>query len=162
MPQLGCPFTVLLPSFAGVGLGSLSSSSSSSSSYLTAVWDFADFCFFPQSFGPACCVFFLSLPKYFLPVNTLDNCFACTWNNPQACFAIPALKNLQFSFNQTTAANILVLPFFSCCSIATIICLGKIIFWTFSTCFSTDICVLYLLLDSENALAHLLASEVSL
>ena len=71
-------------------------------------------------------------PRYFLPVRTLENCFALTSNQSHASLAIPSLKYLQFSFNQTTTANTQVGPFFGSWAKHGAFDVGRIIFWTFS------------------------------
>ena len=58
------------------------------------------------------CFFACVPPRYFLPISTLDSCLALTSNLSHASLAIPSLKYLQFSFNQTAAASIWVGPFF--------------------------------------------------
>ena len=71
-------------------------------------------------------------PRYFLPVNTLESCFALTSNLSHASLAIPSLKYLQFSFNQTATASIWVGPFFGLWAKHGAFGVGRIIFWTFS------------------------------
>ena len=71
-------------------------------------------------------------PRYFLPVSTLDNCFALTSNWSHASLAIPSLKYLWFSFNQTATASIQVGPFFGLWAKHGTFGVGRIIFQTFS------------------------------
>ena len=91
-------------------------------------------------------------PKYFLPVKTLESCFALTLNQSHASLAIPSLKYLQFSFSQTATASTWVVPFFGSWAKHGAFDMGKIIFWTFShflPLLSSAIC---LLLGSETLL----------
>ena len=71
-------------------------------------------------------------PRYFLPVSTLESCFALTLNQLHTSLAIPLLKYLQFSFNQTATANTWVGPFFGSWAKHGTFDVGRIIFWTFS------------------------------
>ena len=71
-------------------------------------------------------------PKYFLPVKTLESCFALTSNQSHASLAIPSLKYLRFSFNQTAAANTWVGPFFGSWAKHSAFDEGRIVFQTFS------------------------------
>ena len=71
-------------------------------------------------------------PKYFLPVKTLESCFALTSNWSHTSLAVPSLKYLWFSFNQTTAANTWVGPFLGSWAKHGAFDVGRIIFWTFS------------------------------
>ena len=77
-------------------------------------------------------------PRYFLPISTLDSCFALTLNLLQASLAIPSLKYLRFNFNQTAAASIWVGPFFSSWARHGAFDTGKTIFRTFS-CLSSSV-----------------------
>ena len=71
-------------------------------------------------------------PKYFLPVKTLESCFALTSNRLHTSLAIPSLKYLRFSFNQTTAANTWVGLFLGLWAKHGAFDVGRIIFQTFS------------------------------
>ena len=71
-------------------------------------------------------------PRYFLPVRTLESCFALTSNRSQISLAVPSLKYLRFSFNQTAAANTQVGPFFGLWAKHGVFDAGRIIFQTFS------------------------------
>ena len=71
-------------------------------------------------------------PKYFLPVRTLESCFALTLNWSHASLVVPSLKYLRFSFNQTTAANTWVGPFLGSWAKHGTFDVGRIIFQTFS------------------------------
>ena len=71
-------------------------------------------------------------PRYFLPVRTLESCFALTSNQSHASLAIPLLKYLQFSFSQTATANTWVGPFFGLWAKHGVFDVGRIVFWTFS------------------------------
>ena len=71
-------------------------------------------------------------PKYFLPVKTLESCFALTSNQSHASLAVPSLKYLWFSFNQTTTANTWVGLFLGSWAKHGAFDVGRIIFWTFS------------------------------
>ena len=71
-------------------------------------------------------------PRYFLPVSTLESCFALTSNLSHASLAVPSLKYLWFSFNQTTTASIWVGPFFGSWAKHGVFGVGRIIFRTFS------------------------------
>ena len=77
-------------------------------------------------------------PRYFLPVSTLESCFALTSNWSHASLAIPSLKYLQFSFNQTTTASTWVGPFFGSWAKHGAFDVGRIIFQTFS-CLSSSV-----------------------
>ena len=80
----------------------------------------------------ALCFLACVLPRYFLPVSTLDSCFALTSNLSQASLAVPSLNYLWFSFNQTAAASIWVGPFFSSWARHSEFDTGKTILQTFS------------------------------
>ena len=71
-------------------------------------------------------------PKYFLPVKTLESCFALTSNWSHASLAVPSLKYLWFSFNQTAAANTWVGPFLGSWAKHGVFNACRIIFRTFS------------------------------
>ena len=71
-------------------------------------------------------------PRYFLPVSTLESCFALTSNWSHASLAIPSLKYLWFSFNQTTTASTRVGLFFGLWAKHGAFDAGRIIFRTFS------------------------------
>ena len=71
-------------------------------------------------------------PRYFLPVSTLESCFALTSNLSHASLAIPSLKYLRFSFNQTATASIWVGPFFGSWAKHGAFGAGRIILQTFS------------------------------
>ena len=71
-------------------------------------------------------------PRYFLPVSTLDSCFALTLNWSHAPLAIPSLKYLWFSFNQTATVITWVGPFFGSWAKHGAFDVGRIIFQTFS------------------------------
>ena len=77
-------------------------------------------------------------PKYFLPVKTLESCFALTSNQSHASLAIPSLKYLWFSFSQTAAASIWVGPFLGSWAKHGAFAMGKIVFQTFS-CLSSSV-----------------------
>ena len=80
----------------------------------------------------ALCFFTCVPPRYFLPVSTLESCFALTSNLSHASLAIPSLKYLWFSFNQTAATSIWVGLFFGSWAKHGAFGVGRIIFWTFS------------------------------
>ena len=86
----------------------------------------------------ALCFFDCIPPKYFLPVKTLESCFALTSNWLHASLAVPSLKYLQFSFNQTTAANTEVGPFLGSWAKHGAFDVGRIVFQTFS-CLSSSV-----------------------
>ena len=71
-------------------------------------------------------------PRYFLPVRTLESCFALTSNWSHASLAVPSLKYLWFSFNQTATASTQVGPFFGSWAKHGAFDAGRIIFQTFS------------------------------
>ena len=71
-------------------------------------------------------------PKYFLPVKTLESCFALTSNRSHTSLVVPSLKYLQFSFNQTAAANTWVGLFLGSWAKHGAFDVGRIVFWTFS------------------------------
>ena len=71
-------------------------------------------------------------PRYFLPVSTLESCFALTSNWSHASLAVPSLKYLRFSFNQTATASIWVGPFFGLWAKHGAFGAGRIVFQTFS------------------------------
>ena len=71
-------------------------------------------------------------PKYFLPVKTLESCFALTSNQLHTSLAVPSLKYLWFSFNQTATANTQVGLFFGSWAKHGGFDVGRIIFQTFS------------------------------
>ena len=50
-------------------------------------------------------------PRYFLPVSTLDSCFAHTSKCSHASFAVPSLKYFFDIFNQMAAVKMWVGPF---------------------------------------------------
>ena len=77
-------------------------------------------------------------PKYFLPVKTLESCFALMSNWSHASLAVPSLKYLQFSFSQTATASIWVGPFLGLWAKHGAFAMGKIVFQTFS-CLSSSI-----------------------
>ena len=77
-------------------------------------------------------------PKYFLPVKTLESCFALTSNWSHASLAIPSLKYLRFSFSQTATASIWVGPFLGSWAKHGAFAVGKIVFQTFS-CLSSSV-----------------------
>ena len=66
------------------------------------------------------------------PVSTLESCFALTSNRLHASLAIPSLKYLWFSFNQTATANTWLGPFFGSWAKHGAFDAGRIIFWIFS------------------------------
>ena len=78
----------------------------------------------------ALCFFACVPPRYFLPISTLESCFALTSNLSRASLAIPSLKYLRFSFNQTTAASIWVGLFFGLWAKHSAFDVGKIVFRT--------------------------------
>ena len=80
----------------------------------------------------ALCFFDCMPPKYFLPVKTLESCFALMLNWSHASLAVPSLKYLRFSFSQTTTANTWVGPFLGSWAKHGAFAAGKIIFQTFS------------------------------
>ena len=71
-------------------------------------------------------------PRYFLPVRTLESCFALTLNRSHASLAVPLLKYLWFSFNQTATANTWVGLFLGSWAKHGAFDVGRIIFRTFS------------------------------
>ena len=77
-------------------------------------------------------------PRYFLPVSTLESCFALTSNQSHASLAVPSLKYLQFSFNQTATASTQVVPFFGLWAKHGAFDVGRIVFRTFS-CLSSSV-----------------------
>ena len=77
-------------------------------------------------------------PKYFLPVKTLESCFALTSNRSHTSLAVPSLKYLQFIFSQTATASIWVGPFLGLWAKHGVFAMGKIVFWTFS-CLSSSV-----------------------
>ena len=71
-------------------------------------------------------------PKYFLPVNTHDNC-------SHTSFALPSLKYLQDIFNHTAAVNMCVGPFRGLCFKQVASGTGSSVFLTFSFFSSSDV-----------------------
>ena len=135
-PQLGCSFTVLLPSFSGGG-GRSSLSSSSCSGCLMAMFNLMDLCFLPLARGP-----FISLlgsipPLYFDPLRIFDNCFSLTSNFLHASFAVPSLRNLCLNLNHITAASNCVGPYLGALSTAGESVQGSMNFLSFSFCSSS-------------------------
>ena len=90
--------------------------------------------FFLQTGGSSVALRFFACvpPRYFLPISTLDSCFALTSNLLHASLAIPSLKYLWFSFNQTAAASIWVGLFFGSWARHGVFGAGRTIFQTFS------------------------------
>ena len=80
----------------------------------------------------ALCFFACVPPRYFLPVSTLESCFALTSNQLHASLAIPSLKYLQFSFNQTATASTWVGLFLHLWAKHGAFNVGRIILQTFS------------------------------
>ena len=71
-------------------------------------------------------------PKYFLPVKTLESCFALTSNQSHASLAVPSLKYLWFSFSHTATANTWVGPFLGSWAKHGAFDAGRIVFRTLS------------------------------
>ena len=71
-------------------------------------------------------------PKYFLPVRTLESCFALMSNWSHTSLAVPSLKYLQFSFSQTATANTWVGLFLGSWAKHGAFAMGKIVLQTFS------------------------------
>ena len=78
-------------------------------------------------------------PKYFLPVNTHDNCFALTENRSHASFAVPSLKYLRDNLSHTAAVNIRVRLFHGSCFKQVASGMGRTVFFTFSFFSSLDV-----------------------
>ena len=78
-------------------------------------------------------------PKYFLPVNTRDNCFALTKNCSHASFTVPLLKYLWDNLSHTAAVNICVGPFCGSCFRQVASGTGSTVFFTFSFFCSLDV-----------------------
>ena len=77
-------------------------------------------------------------PRYFLPVSTLDSCFAQTSKCSHASFAVPSLKYFLDIFNQTAAIKMRVGPFLGSCFKQVALGTGSTIFQIFSL-FSSSI-----------------------
>ena len=78
-------------------------------------------------------------PKYFLPVNTWDNCFALTKNRSHTSFAVPSLKYLRDNLSHTAAVKILVGPLRGSCFRQVALGMGSTVFFTFSFFSSSDV-----------------------
>ena len=76
-------------------------------------------------------------PRYFLPVNTLDNCLALTSNLSHASLAVPSLKYFLLIFSQTATANKWVGPFLGLWARQGAFGMGRTVFLTFSHLFSS-------------------------
>ena len=82
-------------------------------------------------------------PRYFLPVSTLDICFAQTSKCSHASFAVPSLKYFLDIFNQTAAIKMRVGPFLGSCFKQVVLGTGSTIFRIFSL-FSSSIVLAFL------------------
>ena len=76
-------------------------------------------------------------PRYFLPVRTLESCFALTSNQSHTSLAVPLLKYLWFNFNQTATANTWVGPFLGSWAKHGAFDVGRIVFQT--SCLSSSV-----------------------
>ena len=81
--------------------------------------------------------------RYFLPVSTLDSCFAHTLKCSHASFTFPSLKYFFDIFNQTAAVKMWVSPFLGSWARQGALGMGRTIFHTFSL-FSSSVVLAFL------------------